>query len=36
MKDVLDKIISYFADTAKPELIASLLVMFIIAIVAII
>ena len=36
MKDLLKKIIGYFADTAKPELIVSLLVMFIIAVVAII
>ena len=36
MKDILNKILEYFADTAKPELIVSLLVMFIIAIIAII
>lgn len=36
MKDILDKIVKYFAYTAKPELIVSLLVMLIIAIIAII
>ena len=36
MKDLFNKIIKYFADDAKPELIVSLLVMFIIAIIAII
>lgn len=36
MKDFFKKILEYFANTAKPELIASLIVMFIIAIIAII
>ena len=36
MKDILKKIIHYFAETAKPELIASLIVMFIIAVLAIV
>lgn len=36
MKDFLNSILEYFADTAKPELIVSLIVMFIIAILTII
>lgn len=34
--DVLNKILKYFAEDAKPELIASLLVMFIVAIIGIV
>lgn len=36
MKEFFNKIIKYFAEDAKPELIASVLVMFIIAVIAII
>ena len=36
MKDIFKKIIHYFAETAKPELLASLIVMFIIAVLAIV
>lgn len=36
MKEFFESILRYFADTAKPELIVSLIVMFIIAVVAIV
>lgn len=36
MKELLMKVLHYFSETAKPELIASLIVMFIIAVVAIV